>query len=192
MINKEIVLVCNTPLFYSKNDEVLMLQWLKKIKCINAINRIDEIFYLHIGSDKISNNDLDNLIGLFNRYHCDSEQLKIFINPTNNQWFSSVDGVDEENYHNVYPKRQLENPADGEVVLFCTPLRFYTKKDEDLMFRLIKKIKCITKCYGIGEVLYLVIRPSQMTRKYLADLKALFMRYRFDIKQLEVFTKKIA
>jgi len=72
MIEKEIVIVCKPLFFYSKNDELLIQQWLKKIKCINKIDRNKNNLLLHIASDNISNEDFDNLIGLFARYKFNS------------------------------------------------------------------------------------------------------------------------
>jgi len=42
---------------------------------------------LYIKSDAISNNDLLNLIGLFDRYKFNAKQLEVFKNENNNEWF---------------------------------------------------------------------------------------------------------
>src|SRR4030095_356757 len=186
MIEKEIIVVCKPLFFYSKNDELLMQQWLKKIKCINKIDRADNDLLLHITSDNISNEDFDNLIGLFARYKFNSDQLKIFINEKNEDLFYDISGA-YGNHHNVYPFREHEAATKEEIILTCTPLEFYTKADENLMFRLIKKIKCIDKYYGIKQVLYLCIRSNKISNKYLADLRALFTRYKFEREQLKAF-----
>ena len=82
--------------------------------------------------------------------------------------------------------------------LICTPLRFYSQQDENLLFQWIKKVKCIKSYKGIGKELHLYLSykdipylsykdiPSQSD---LANLMGIFKRYKFDCKQLEIFKK---
>lgn len=98
-----------------------------------------------------------------------------------------IDGLNDGSYFNVYPYREIKEDICEGVVLQCTPLKFYTKNDEDLLFKWIKKIKCINKCYGIGKILYLCIESKSISNKYFADLMALFTRYNFDKAQLKIF-----
>jgi hypothetical protein len=188
MINEEIILTCKPLHFYSKNDELLMLQWLKKIKCIKKINKYEDAFNLHISSDYMSYQDFKNLLGLFVRYKFDRNQLKSFIDIENEDLIEKTDNP-QGSHHNIYPYREQEAAGKEEIILKCTPLDFYTKADEDLMFRLIKKIKCIQKYYGIRDVLYLCMPSHTISKKCLADLQALFARYHFEEKQLKVFER---
>lgn len=187
---KDVILVVE-PLFFSKDDEKFFLRWIKKIKAINKINRSDNKVYIHILSNEISDNDFDELIALFVRYSFNSNQLNIFINEDNKNIFPRVDGIGTENYYKVYPCREVEKREKTEVNLKCTPLKFYTKMDQNVMFGLIEKAKSITKCYGVGQILYIVVDRTKMTKKDLNNLEALFMRYRFDQRQLNRLKKLI-
>lgn len=100
------------------------------------------------------------------------------------------DQLRDENYYKVYPLREKEELSEGEVILVCSPLRFYTKNDENWMFRWIKKIKCITKFYGIGQSLHLIVCSNKISIECLLELIGLFRRYKFDVKQLKVFMNK--
>ena len=46
------------------------------------------------------------------------------------------------------------------ITLLCTPLRFYTQNDEDMLFKWIKRIKCIKSLKGIGRELHIYIPSS--------------------------------
>ena len=74
-----------------------------------------------------------------------------------------------------------------EIVLKCSPLRFYTLIDEDGCFHWIKKIESIVKYEGIGRELHLILKSSRIPIKDLLELIGLFRRYNFDIKQLKIF-----
>jgi hypothetical protein len=74
-----------------------------------------------------------------------------------------------------------------EIVLICTPLRFYTQNDEEQCFRWLKKIKSIDAIQGVGYELHLTIKSNQIANKDLLELIGLFRRYNFDIKQLKLF-----
>jgi hypothetical protein len=181
-MDKQITLICTPLKFYIGNDEDLCFQWIKKIKCVKEYYGIGRELHLLIESNKISNADFNNLRGLFARYKFKSDQLKVFINKENEHL-----GFNGGYHENIYPYRKEDASVENEIVLRCTPLCFYTKHDEDLMFRLIKKIKCIDKCYGIKNVLYLCIPSNKISHKDLSNLICLFSRYNFDKKQLTVF-----
>src|SRR5690349_20741375 len=103
---KEIILVCEPILFFSKDDEKFFFKWIKKIKSIvKAVHEANKL-YLYMKSHEISDNDLDDLIALFVRYSFDNKQLNIFVNENNQDFFPRVDGVGTENYHKVYPRRE--------------------------------------------------------------------------------------
>lgn len=86
-MNKEIILKCSPLRFYTKDDEELFFEWVKKIKCIHKFEGVGRELYLYISSTKISNDDLLNLMALFDRYKFDVSQLKIFMNDSNKDWF---------------------------------------------------------------------------------------------------------
>jgi len=79
VINNEIIFIGNSVSFFCENDEKLLMQWLHEIKCVDKINYRDKQLGLFINIEKISNNDFDNLMGIFNRYLFDNEQIKIFL-----------------------------------------------------------------------------------------------------------------
>jgi hypothetical protein len=74
-----------------------------------------------------------------------------------------------------------------EIVLICTPLRFYTHDDEELCFQWIEKISCIEEYFGVGRELHLHIVSKNISTNDLLNLMGLFARYKFDTKQLTVF-----
>ncbi len=183
----ELILTHKPSLFFSKDDEKLCLRWIKKIKSIVKTEKSNNQFYLYTNSNIIPAEDIYNLIALFRRYGGDSQQLQVFINPHNKDFFERLDGIDMENYHKVYPQREIEALSKTEVYLKCKPLRFYTKNDENLMFGLIDKIKSVTQCYGIGQTLYIAIDRKKISLNDIANLKALFSHYQFNQKQLNKF-----
>jgi hypothetical protein len=73
------------------------------------------------------------------------------------------------------------------ITLFCTPLRFYTETDEELLFQWLKVVSCITKIQGVGRELHLHIRSFHVSREDLLNLIGIFDRYKFDADQLLVF-----
>ena len=86
-IKKPIKLICTPMRFYTHNDEALLFEWLNKIPCIKKIEGIGRELHLHIASNSISDLELKDLMGIFDRYKFDAEQLKIFMNDNNKQWF---------------------------------------------------------------------------------------------------------
>lgn len=95
--------------------------------------------------------------------------------------------MNDENYYKVYPRREIEELSAEEIILECTSLRFYTKNDESFMFRWINKIKSISKYYGIGTSLHLIVKSNKISTKDLLEFIGFFRRYNFDVKQLKVF-----
>lgn len=88
MKNNQITLICTPLRFYSRNDEDLLFAWLKKITCITSFKGIGRELHLYIPSKRIKNNQLLDLMGLFQRYKFDTTQLTIFKNKTNEDWFT--------------------------------------------------------------------------------------------------------
>lgn len=86
-MSKDIKLICTPLRFYSNYDEDALFEWLKKIECIGNIQGIGRELHLAISSNKISDIDLENLIGVFRRYGFDMKQLAVFLNEENKEWF---------------------------------------------------------------------------------------------------------
>lgn len=87
-MNEEVILICTPLKFYTKNDEDLCFEWIKKIKCIKKFKGMVRELHLFVSSKKIQNEELLDFIGLFDRYKFDSAQLKIFMNEENKHLFS--------------------------------------------------------------------------------------------------------
>ncbi len=84
---KKTILLCKSVTFYCLKDEDAFFEWIKKINCIKKISAEGDELYLHLKSDSIDDNDLDDLIGLFYRYKINMKQLKQFLNDKNKEWF---------------------------------------------------------------------------------------------------------
>ncbi len=87
MEDRENILICRGVRFYCLKDEDAFFDWLKKIKCIEKLSAAGRELYLHICSDQIHDQDLDDLIGLFYRYKIDMKQLQRFLTKDNKSWF---------------------------------------------------------------------------------------------------------
>lgn len=87
VMKEKIILICTPLRFYTQNDEALFFKWIKKIKSIEQFEGVGRALNLHVSSNKISNNDLLDLMGIFDRYKFDSDQLQIFMNEDNREWF---------------------------------------------------------------------------------------------------------
>ncbi len=86
-MTKKVTLICTPLRFYTQNDEGLLFEWLKKIKSIKEIKGVGRELHLHFDSNNIVNEDLLDLMGIFDRYKFDQVQLKVFMNETNKEWF---------------------------------------------------------------------------------------------------------
>lgn len=85
--NKENILICKSVRYFCNKDEDAFFEWIKKINCIAKISGAGRELYLHIRTDKIQDQDLDDLIGLFYRYKVDMKQLARFLTDDNKSWF---------------------------------------------------------------------------------------------------------
>ena len=74
-----------------------------------------------------------------------------------------------------------------KTVLICTPLRFYTQQDENILFNWLDNIQCIEKYEGIGRALHCYINSEEIADDDLLNLMAIFDRYKFDATQLRIF-----
>lgn len=86
-----IVLTCKNIIFSSSFDESAFFEWISRIDCIEGLSAVQEDVFLHIVSDDLHDDDLSELIALFNRYHIDMSQLRQFLNSNNRNWFFERD-----------------------------------------------------------------------------------------------------
>ena len=84
--NKIIQLICKEVKFYALKDEDAFFEWLTKINCITNISAIGDALYLDLPY-VILDDDLRDILALFYRYKIDMQQLKVFLNDTNQSWF---------------------------------------------------------------------------------------------------------
>lgn len=78
---------CKKVTFYSKGDEDAFFAWAHSIPAVNEVfGEVDEIV-LSIGSANIEADSLRELIALLYRYNLPLNQLAIFKNTSNNEWF---------------------------------------------------------------------------------------------------------
>lgn len=87
MNSQDNILVCKSVMFYCRKDEDAFFEWIKKIECIDEISGAGDELYLHIAADEINDQDLDDLIGLFHRYHINMKQLARYLTDHNKYWF---------------------------------------------------------------------------------------------------------
>lgn len=86
-MNSKTTLICTPLRFYSPNDEELLFAWINKIPSIINIKGIGRELHLHFASNVIANSELRDLIGIFKRYKFDEDQLRVFMNESNKDWF---------------------------------------------------------------------------------------------------------
>ncbi|HEV2601364.1 MAG TPA: hypothetical protein VGT41_03635 [Candidatus Babeliales bacterium] len=87
--NRENILVCKRVGFVDQKGEDAFFEWIKKIEFIdNFYGRGDELYLETLSYDDISDDELDDLIGLFYRYKiANMNQLARFLNDRNKHWF---------------------------------------------------------------------------------------------------------
>lgn len=91
-MNTEIIFICTPLRFYSHNDEALLFEWLKKIECIKNVKGVGRGLHLFVASCDISDDNLLDLMAIFDRYKFDTKQLKVFMTEKNTYLF------DEDSY----------------------------------------------------------------------------------------------
>jgi len=80
-------LICKRVKFYALKDEDAFFEWIKKIKCIKSFEGAKDELYLDLVDEPPTDQDLDDLTGLFYRYNIDMKQLARFLTPENKSWF---------------------------------------------------------------------------------------------------------
>lgn len=73
--------------FYSYKDEDSFFWWIKRIDCIKSFEGAKDELYLDLVDRPLTDENLDDLIGLLYRYKIDMKQLAQFLTPTNKEWF---------------------------------------------------------------------------------------------------------
>lgn len=86
----KVILICTPLTFYAQNDENAFFEWLQKIPCIEKYEGIGKELHLHIPKKEISDDNLLELFGIFQRYNFDQSQLKIFQNKKNEDLFEEL------------------------------------------------------------------------------------------------------
>ena len=67
---------------------------------------------------------------------------------------------------------------------------FFSRLDESAFFYWLKKLPCVSRFEGKGDILFIRVVESKVDEYALRDLLALFWRYGIDMKQLAVFDKR--
>ena len=80
---------CKKVTFYSKGDEDTFFGWAHNIPAIKEVFGDVEDIVLLIGSVSIEDSSLRELIALLYRYNLPLQQLAIFKNPSNQEWFQN-------------------------------------------------------------------------------------------------------
>lgn len=87
MISKNNYLICKQVHFYCFKDEDAFFWWIKRIGCIKSFEAAGDELYLDLVDRELTDEDLDDLIGLLYRYKVDMQQLARFLTPQNKSWF---------------------------------------------------------------------------------------------------------
>lgn len=87
MKNGLIELQAKRVYYYSEFDEDSFFQWLERIPCFEKCEGVGRILYIDIVEEKLDQNCLIELLGLFYRYKVDMTQLKQFDRKEWSEWF---------------------------------------------------------------------------------------------------------
>lgn len=82
-------LCCHSISFYSPADESNFFHFVKQIKAVRLAEGVGLDIFLHI-KNPVSTKSLRDLIGLFQRYKIDPDELKQFKNKKNEALFSHI------------------------------------------------------------------------------------------------------
>ena len=75
------------PTFYSAYDEDVFFTWLKSISCVVDIVGYRRRLNVHIENIDITDEQLRELLSLFQRYNIRMKALEVFLNDKNAIWF---------------------------------------------------------------------------------------------------------
>ena len=80
-----VIEIDTTPIRYlSANDEDHFFSWAKGIKCVESVNR----GILRIEREKVSDEDLRELLALLTRYSLSVDPLRKLVSRSNDHWFN--------------------------------------------------------------------------------------------------------
>jgi len=83
----EVVLQCQSVIYYDRSDENIFFDWLCSIKSVKKYYGRGRVLFLEFDSNQIADQDLCELVGLFYRYKIEMKQLKVFLTLNNRAWF---------------------------------------------------------------------------------------------------------
>lgn len=72
--------------FGSALDEAAFFEWLQKLSCVSEFEGRGDTLYIRIGSSKVDEAGLRELLALFRRYRVDMKQLAVFDKPEFSHW----------------------------------------------------------------------------------------------------------
>ena len=73
--------------FYHVNDELLYLEWLRRISCVETIDGDGKFGLVVYLKRRPTNNDLRQFLAVFKRYGVNMRQLAKFETAANRSWF---------------------------------------------------------------------------------------------------------
>jgi len=80
-------LICDSISYCSQGDEISFFNWLNSIECVGKVEGFGTELEVNVVSNRISDDDLRELIAIFTRYGVGLKQLRIFESPDNAGWF---------------------------------------------------------------------------------------------------------
>lgn len=83
-------LECTPISLYTQLDKNNMFEWIERNLCVAEIIGLGPVIYLYVSQEKIDDEALRNLVGLFNRYYFDLQQLTVFMNNDNKHWLNKL------------------------------------------------------------------------------------------------------
>lgn len=81
---------CKKVLFYSSMDEAFFFDWISRIPAVIKVEKTSDEIHLHVRSVRISYENLDKLVSLFQRYKIKRRQLGVFLNDRNKHWLQRL------------------------------------------------------------------------------------------------------
>lgn len=88
---KIVVLEATGVMYFSRFDEAAFFEWLDKLKCVSKYYGELHTLYIEVQVSAVDATQLDELLGLFFRYHIDMKQLAIFDRKKFAKWFRNRD-----------------------------------------------------------------------------------------------------
>lgn len=80
-------LTCKDVLYNSQFDEEMFFMWLNKISCVIDIGGAGNELHINVSDQDIHDQDLRELVALYDRYGINGAELRQFLNDSNRSWF---------------------------------------------------------------------------------------------------------